>query len=483
MAYIKGNTGDWEYAIGLEVHAQVTSNAKLFSKAPTAFGAEPNSQVSLIDAAMPGMLPVLNEYCVHQAIKTGLGINGKVNKVSLFDRKNYFYPDLPQGYQISQFYIPIVQDGYLYITLEDGSEKKIRINRIHLEQDAGKSIHDQSPDYSFIDLNRSGIALMEIVSEPDIRSPYEAAEYVKKLRNIVRYVKSCDGNMDQGSMRCDANVSVRKPGAALGTRCEIKNLNSIKNIVKALEYEAYRQVELLENGGVVDQETKLFDANTGVTKTMRSKEEAIDYRYFPDPDLLPVKVTDKLIDKLRQELPELPDDKIHRYVKEFNLNITDAEIIVSDENIAKYFETAVKNSNPKLVANWICSELFAKLNKNDISIEECKITPEMLSNMIGLIEDKTISGKIAKTVFDIMFDTGDDPSKIVKEKGLVQVSDTKSLEPVIDEVLTENPDSVTAYKGGKEKLLGFFVGQVMKKTGGKASPTVVNQLLKEKLTK
>jgi len=483
MAYIKGNTGGWEYVIGLEVHAQVSSKAKLFSNASAEFGAEPNTQVSLIDAAMPGMLPVLNKYCVEQAVKTGLGINAKINNISVFDRKNYFYADLPQGYQISQFYIPIVENGHLFIKTEDGVEKRIRINRIHLEQDAGKSMHDQFPDLTLIDLNRSGVALMEIVSEPDLSSPYEAAEYVKKLRSLLRCIGSCDGNMEQGSLRCDANISVRKKGEALGTRCEIKNVNSVKNIVKAIEYEAIRQVGILENGGKIDQETRLFDATTGETRTMRSKEDANDYRYFPDPDLLPVHVGEELIEKLRAELPELPDAKITRYVKDFGLNQYDAEVIVANEEIAKYFEEASVGATPKIVANWISSELFGRLNKNNMELSDCKITPIMIKELVLLIEDGTISGKIAKSVFEEMFASGDSPTKIVKEKGLVQVSDTSTLEPIIDKIIAANPDSVVAYKSGKDKLFGFFVGQVMKQTGGKASPKTVNDLLKEQLSK
>ncbi len=483
MAYIQGNTGVWEYVIGLEVHAQISSKAKLFSNSSAEFGAEPNTQVSLIDAAMPGMLPVLNQYCVEQAIKTGLGINAKINSISVFDRKNYFYADLPQGYQISQFYIPIVQDGYLFVKTEDKLEKKIRINRIHLEQDAGKSMHDQFPNLTLIDLNRSGVALMEIVTEPDLSSPYEAAEYVKKLRSLLRSIGSCDGNMEQGSLRCDANISVRKKGEDLGTRCEIKNLNSIKNIVKAIEYEALRQVEIIENGGKVDQETRLFDANTGKTRTMRSKENANDYRYFSDPDLLPVFVEDELINRLRSELPELPDAKIARYVKEFGLNQYDAEVIVADEEIAKFFEEASVGATPKIVANWISSELFAKLNKNNMELSDCKITAAMLKKLVLLIETGTISGKIAKSVFEEMFESGHSPEKIVKEKGLVQVSDTNTLEPIIDEIIAANPQSVEDYKNGKDKLFSFFVGQVMKQTSGKASPQMVNDLLKEKLSK
>jgi aspartyl-tRNA(Asn)/glutamyl-tRNA(Gln) amidotransferase subunit B len=480
--HIVGNSGKWEYVIGLEVHAQISSNSKLFSGAQTAFGASPNSQVSLIDAAMPGMLPVLNEFCVHQAIKTGLGLNAKINHYSVFDRKNYFYPDLPQGYQISQFYHPIVQNGHLLIELEDKTAKKIRINRLHLEQDAGKSMHDQSPDKSFIDLNRSGIALMEIVTEPDISSPEEAAEYIKKLRSILRYVGSCDGDMEKGSMRCDANVSVRRVGEQkLGTRCEIKNLNSIRNIIKAIEFEGARQVELLENGQTIAQETRLFNTETGATRTMRTKEDSDDYRYFPDPDLLPVVLTQELIDSLAKTMPELPDAKIKRYINDLSLSQYDASVIVSEESVAHYFEEAIKHGDAKMVANWLTSELFGLLNKNSMELAECKISPIMLGQLIRLIEDGTISGKIAKTIFENMFETGDNPEKIVQDKGLVQVSDTSIIEKAIDEVINENPDSVADYKAGKDKLLGFFVGQVMKKTAGKANPSIVNDLLKKKL--
>ena len=478
MAYV---VGDWEYVIGLEVHAQISSKSKLFSGSSTSFGAAPNSQVSLVDAAMPGMLPVLNEYCVHQAIKTGLALNAKINLYSVFDRKNYFYPDLPQGYQISQFYQPIVQNGQITITLEDGTAKTIRINRLHLEQDAGKSLHDQSPTSSFIDLNRCGIALMEIVTEPDMSSPFEAAEYVKKLRSILRCIGSCDGDMEKGSLRCDANVSVRKAGAPLGTRCEIKNINSVRHIAKAIEFEALRQVSILENNGTIAQETRLFDADTGETRTMRLKEDSQDYRYFPDPDLLPVKLLPELVDDIAKTLPELPDAKITRYVKELGISNYDAEVIVMDEAVAKYFETAIKIGNPKIVANWITSELFGKLNKNNIELSECKITPLMLGNMVKLIEDEVISGKIAKTVFEIMFDTGTSPQQIIEEQGLVQVSNQDEILLVINQVLAENTESVTAYKNGKEKLFGFFVGQIMKKTDGKANPTLVNKLLKSQL--
>lgn len=481
MAYIVGNTGKWEYVIGVEVHAQISSKSKLFSASSAKFAAPPNSQVSLIDAAMPGMLPVLNEYCVHQAIKTGLGLKAKINLNSRFDRKNYFYPDLPQGYQISQFYHPIVQDGYLDIVTQQGTTKKIRINRLHLEQDAGKSIHDQSPYYSFIDLNRAGIGLMEIVTEPDLISPEETAEFVRKLRALLRYIGSCDGDMEKGSLRCDANISVRLPGNPLGTRCEIKNINSIRNIMRAIEFEANRQVNLIENGQAIIQETRLFDADIGETRTMRLKEESYDYRYFPDPDLLPIVLFEELIEQLARELPELPDAKIKRYIAEYSLNTYDAEVLASDEQVAYYFEAAVTLCNPKILANWIISELFGQLNKNSISLNECKITPRMLAQMVKLIEDRVISGKIAKVVFETMFETGEQPEKIIKEKGLVQMSDSGILSAIIDEILSENPDSVAAYKSGKDKLFGFFVGQVMKKTEGKANPSLVNDLLKERL--
>jgi len=482
MSYIVGRTGNWEYVIGLEVHAQISSKSKLFSGSSTEFASAPNSNVSLIDAAMPGTLPVLNEYCVHQAIKTGLALQAIINTYSVFDRKNYFYPDLPQGYQISQFYHPIVQNGHIDIMLEDGTIKTIRINRLHLEQDAGKSIHDQSVKYSFIDLNRSGIALMEIVTEPDLRSPFEASEYVKKLRSILRYIGSCDGDMEKGSMRCDANVSIRRSSNdPLGTRCEIKNVNSIRNIIRAIEFEAARQVRLLENGEKVRQETRLFDANNGETRTMRLKEESEDYRYFPDPDLLPVKIEQSLIDEIAKNLPELPDAKINKYITELGLSRYDAEVIVADESIAIYFEQAIKDSNPKIIANWITGELFSLLNKHSITISESKILPLMLGKMVKLIEDEVISGKIAKTVFDKMFETGMDPDNIIQEYSLVQVSDIGLLTSIIDEIIVENQQSREDYKNGKEKLFGFFVGQVMKKTEGKANPALINKLLKERL--
>ena len=481
MATIQGNTGKWEYVIGLEVHAQIESNSKLFSGSSTEFGAAPNSQVSLVDAAMPGMLPVLNQHCVVQAIKTGLGVKGKINKHSVFDRKNYFYADLPQGYQISQFYFPIVEHGILEINTKEGGHKKVRINRIHMEQDAGKSMHDQSPTSTFIDLNRSGVALMEIVTEPDLSSPEEAAEYLKNLRTILRYLETCDGDMEKGSMRCDANVSVRRPGEALGTRCEIKNVNSVRNVVRAIEYEAMRQVEILESGGVVDQETRLFDADLCETRTMRSKEDAHDYRYFPDPDLLPLEVEQSLIDEIAASMPELPDAKIARYVKDLGLSVYDAEVLCEDRDVANYFEKASQGVTAKTVANWITSQLFGLLNKDNIELKDCKITPEHIRELVSLIDNGTISGKIAKVVFEEMFASGDKPSSIVESKGLVQVSDVGEIKEVIAAIIAANPDSVAGYKSGKDKLFGFFVGQVMKQTGGKANPGVVNDLLKEML--
>ncbi len=481
MYIIEGTTGKWEVVIGLEVHAQVSSNSKLFSGSSTEFGAEPNSQVSFIDAAMPGMLPVLNEFCVEQAVKTGLGLNAKINLVSSFDRKNYFYPDLPQGYQISQFYHPIVGEGLVTIKV-DGEEKKIRVERIHLEQDAGKSIHDQSPDSSFVDLNRCGIALMEIVSFPDLRSPKEAAEYIKKLRSILRFLGTCDGDMEKGSMRCDANVSVRKVGdTKLNSRCELKNINSMKNIIKAIEFEAQRQVDIYESGGQVAQETRLFDADTGETRTMRGKEDARDYRYFPDPDLMPVVLTDDYINKIKSSLPELPEQKQFRYINELKLSPYDAEILTTEKEIALYFEETIKNCDAKMAANWISAELFGRLNKANIEIQECNITPSKLSGLLKLISDDVISGKIAKDVFDIMFETGEDADKIVTKRGLQQVTDSGEIEAIVMQVINDNPDKVAEYKSGKDKLFGFFVGQVMKLSAGKANPAMVNDILKSKL--
>jgi aspartyl-tRNA(Asn)/glutamyl-tRNA(Gln) amidotransferase subunit B len=480
-AIIKGNTGDWEMVIGLEVHAQVSSNSKLFSGSATEFGSEPNTQVSLVDAAMPGMLPVINGYCVGQAVKTGLGINAQINLKSVFDRKNYFYADLPQGYQISQFLDPIVGKGEVLLDMPDGTVKKVGVTRIHLEQDAGKSMHDQSPDSTFIDLNRSGIALMEVVSEPDMRAPEEAAEYMKKLRSIVRYLGTCDGDMEKGSMRCDANVSVRKAGAPYGTRCEIKNLNSIRNIIRAIEFEAKRQVEILETGGSIAQETRLFDANTGETRTMRSKEDAHDYRYFPDPDLLPLVLEQSFVDGIRKTLPELPDGKKKRYIENFGLSPYDASVLVADQASAEFFEKVANDNDPKLAANWITAELFGRLNKSGKDITESPVTAEKMAGLLALITDNTISGKIAKDVLDIMMETGKDAAAIVEEKGMKQVTDTGAIEKVIDEIIAANADKVAEYRSGKDKMFGFFVGQVMKAMQGKGNPALVNDILKKKL--
>ncbi|MBG52923.1 MAG: Asp-tRNA(Asn)/Glu-tRNA(Gln) amidotransferase subunit GatB [Alphaproteobacteria bacterium] len=477
---IEGATGAWEVVLGLEVHAQVMSQAKLFSSAPTKFGAEQNVQVSLVDAAMPGMLPVINEECVRQAVRTGLGIKAQINLRSVFDRKNYFYPDLPQGYQISQFKYPIVGEGEIEIDLADGSVKRVGVERLHLEQDAGKSIHDQHPSLSFVDLNRSGVALMEIVSKPDMRSSEEAQAYVKKLRAILRYLGTCDGNMEEGSMRADVNVSVRRPGEPLGTRCEIKNVNSIRFIGQAIEYEARRQIDVLEDGGEIAQETRLFDPRAGETRSMRSKEEAHDYRYFPDPDLLPLVLQQEMVDALAADLPELPDDKRARFVREYGLSPYDAGVLVSEKVSADFFEEVATGRDPKLASNWVTGDFFGALNKAGLSIETSPVSARQLGELIGLISDNTISGRIAKEVFEIMFETGDDPAKIVEEKGLRQVTDLGAIEQVIDEVIAANPDKVAEVKE-KPKLIGWFVGQVMKASGGKANPQSVNELLSKKL--
>ena len=472
---------EYEVIIGLEVHAQVLSESKLFSSSPTKFGSEPNTQVSLVDAAFPGMLPVINEFCIKQAIKTGIGLNAKINNKSIFDRKNYFYADLPQGYQISQYKNPIVGEGSVTLDMPDG-EKMIGIERLHLEQDAGKSIHDIDPQNTFVDLNRSGVALMEIVSKPDLRSLDEVNAYIKKLRSIMRYLGTCDGNMQEGSLRADVNVSVRKKGETeLGTRCEIKNVNSIKFMQMAIDYEANRQVDILEEGGSIDQETRLFDTKKNETRSMRTKEDAHDYRYFPDPDLLPLELNDDFINEIKKEIPELPDEKKKRFIDKFNLSPYEANILVSDIETSKYFEDVSKNSDVKLATNWITGELFALLNNKSIEITESPITSENLAKLINLIKDGTISGKIAKTVFEIMDDSGKDPKKIVEEKGLKQQSDPKELEKIIDKVISDNPKNVEAYKSGKDKLFGFFVGQVMKQSNGKANPQLVNEILKKKL--
>ena len=493
MVYIiKGEKNDYEVTIGCEIHAQVNSKSKLFSRADTTFGAPQNSQVSLVDAAMPGMLPVINEECVRQAIKTGLGLGAKINLRSVFDRKNYFYPDLPQGYQISQFNFPIVGEGSLEIELEDEEnpqdqknirEKKIiGIERIHLEQDAGKSIHDQDPDCSLIDLNRSGVALMEIVSKPDMSSPQEASEYVKKIRAIVRALGTCDGDMEKGNLRCDANVSVKKVGAKeLGTRCEIKNLNSMRNIARAIEYEANRQVEIIEEGGKIDQETRLFNADTGETRTMRSKEDAMDYRYFPDPDLPELILTQEFVDEIKANMPELPDARKQRYIKDFGLSNYDATVLTLDMEMSEFFEELTKKHDPKLCITWLTVELLGRLKKANTSIAECKIDAKKLSGLIELIEKGEISGKIAKDVLDLMLENGEEAVIIVEKQGLKQVSDIGAIEKIIDEILAKNPDKVEQYKSGKDKLFGFFVGQTMQATQGKANPSVVNELLKKKL--
>lgn len=487
MGYIiKGETGNWEIIIGLEIHCQVISNSKLFSRTSTKFGAEPNTQVSFIDSAMPGMLPVINKECVAQAVKTGLGLNAKINKKSVFARKNYFYPDLPQGYQISQHEYPIVGEGFVEIDIDENTTKKIGIERLHLEQDAAKSIHDMNPNKTYVDINRCGIALMEIVSKPDMRSPEEAGEYLKKLRTIVRYLGTCDGNMDEGSMRCDANVSVRKVGEeTLRTRSEIKNVNSVKFAMTAIEYEANRQVEAYENGETIVQETRLFNSKTGETKSMRGKENANDYRYFPDPDLLPLEIDDDFIEKIKKDLPELPDEKSKRFVIEYSITPYDANILVSEKDIADYFEKAVgkeQKRDGKLIANWMISELFARLNKETKSINESPVSADNLGKLIDLIQNKTISGKIAKEVFEEMLKNDSNPEEIVENKGLKQITDSSAIEKVINEILNNNPDKVNEYKSGKEALIGWFVGQVMQSTKGKANPQMVNKILKEKLS-
>jgi len=479
---LRGETGAWEMVIGLEVHAQIIANSKLFSGAAASFGADPNSQVSLVDAAMPGMLPVLNEVCVEQAIRTGLGINAVINKKSVFERKNYFYPDLPQGYQISQYLYPIVGLGFIEIDMSDGTSRTIGITRLHLEQDAGKSMHDQHPSKSYVDLNRSGCALMEIVSEPDMRCGEEAAAYLNKLRMILRYLGTCDGNMEEGSMRCDVNLSVRRPGAELGTRCEVKNVNSIKAVQQAIDYEAQRQIEIIEGGGTIKQQTRLWDPVKLETRALRSKEDAHDYRYFPCPDLLPLILTDAQIEGIRKTLPELPDQKKHRFIDQYGLTIYDAGVLIAEANRAAFFETVAKSGDAKVAANWVLNELLGRLNKDGLTLEESPVSAEKLAGLLALIADNTISGKIAKDVFAEMFTSGGDAAAIVESKGLKQVTDTGAIEKIVDEVIAENPDNVAAFKGGKDKLFGFFVGQVMKKSQGKANPDMVNDLLKKKLS-
>src|SRR6056300_225865 len=479
--FLEGKTGKWEVVIGLEVHAQIISNAKLFSSSSTKFGSNPNSQVSFVDAAMPGMLPVINKYCVEQSVKTGLGLKATINNFSKFDRKNYFYADLPQGYQISQFKFPIVGEGEIVLDMPYGT-KIAGIERLHLEQDAGKSLHDQDPSSSFVDLNRSGIALMEIVGKPDLRSPDEVAQYVKKLRSIMRYLNTCDGNMDEGSLRADVNVSVRKVGSSeLGTRCEIKNVNSIKFMQQAIEYEAKRQIEIIEQGGAINQETRLFDTKKMETRSMRSKEDAHDYRYFPDPDLLPLELEQEYIDTIKKSLPELPDEKKARLMNDFGLSSYDASIIISDQEISSYYEEVAKNSDYKLAANWMIVELFGVLNKEGKEIKDSPVSAKNLSKLINLIKNNTISGKIAKTVFEEMVKNNEDPEKIVNEKGMKQQSDPEELKKIIDTILKNNEDKVEQYKAGKDKLFGFFVGEVMKNTQGKGNPKLINDILKQQL--
>ena len=484
MSYlVKGETGDWEVIIGLEVHAQVISNSKLFSGASTTFGSEPNSNVSLVDSAMPGMLPVINKKCIEQAVRTGLGLKAQINRRSVFDRKNYFYADLPQGYQISQFKHPIVGEGTVILDLPDGETREVGIERLHLEQDAGKSLHDQDPKRTFIDLNRSGVALMEIVSKPDMRSPEDAGAYVRKLRSIVRYLGTCDGNMDEGSMRADVNVSVRPVGSdELRTRTETKNVNSVRFMMQTIEYEARRQVEAYESGGEVVQETRLFDSVKCETRSMRSKEFAHDYRYFPDPDLLPIEFSQEFVDEIKASLPELPDDKKERFMNDFGLSAYDAGVLVVEKETAGYFEALAKGRDAKIAANWVITNLFAVLNAAGVSISKSPVSSENLGKLLDLIADNTISGRTAKDVFEEMAETVGDPVKIVEEKGLTQITDTGEIEGIIDQIIAENPKQVEQFKGGNEKIAGWFVGQAMKASGGKANPQAVNEILKKKLS-
>jgi aspartyl-tRNA(Asn)/glutamyl-tRNA(Gln) amidotransferase subunit B len=482
MTYtIESATGSWEVVCGLEVHAQVISSAKLFSGAATAYGGAPNSQVSPVDAGMPGMLPVVNRECIAQAVRTGLGLRAEIHKVSVFERKNYFYPDLPQGYQISQYQHPLVGEGTLYLDLPDGGSKAVGITRLHVEQDAGKSMHDAHDDATLIDLNRSGVALMEIVSEPDIRSPDEAVLYMRKLRTILRYLGTCDGNMEEGSLRCDANVSVRKVGEdGFRTRCEIKNVNSMRFVARAIEYEAKRQIELYETGGDVEQETRLFDSNKGETRSMRSKEEAHDYRYFPDPDLLPLELDDADIEQWRAALPELPDEKKSRFIDQYGLGAYDAGVLVAERATADYFEAVANGRDAKAAANWCINELVGLLNKSGLDITESPVKPNQLGELLDLVGDKTLSGKLAKDVFAIMFESGQDPAHIVETRGMRQVTDMSAIEPIVDRLIQDNPGQVETYKKNP-KVIGWFTGQVMKATGGKANPQAVQEVLKPKL--
>jgi aspartyl-tRNA(Asn)/glutamyl-tRNA(Gln) amidotransferase subunit B len=479
---IRGRTGEWETVIGLEVHAQVVSKAKLFSGAATEFGAEPNTQVSPVDAAFPGMLPVINRFCVEQAVKTGLGLDAEIRLESVFDRKNYFYPDLPPGYQISQYQQPVVARGRVVLDMPDGMAREIGITRLHLEQDAGKSLHDQHRTLSYVDLNRAGIALMEIVSEPDLRSAEEVGIYLRKLRSILRYLGTCDGNMEEGSLRCDCNVSVRRPGEPYGTRCEIKNLNSIRYVMQAIEYEARRQIDIIEEGGTIAQQTRLFDAGRGITRPMRSKEEAHDYRYFPDPDLSPLVLDPEWVARMRAELPELPDAKKARFVSAYGLSPDDAGVLVAEKEAAQFFEQVAAGRDPKAAANWVMGDLFGALNRLGIGIDASPVSTEQLGALLDLIADGTISGRLAKDVFAEMVASGADPGAIVEAKGLRQVTDSTEIEAAIDGVLAAQADKVAEYRAGRDKLYGFFVGQIMRATQGKANPALVNQLLRKKLT-
>ena len=478
--FIKGTTGDWEVVVGMEVHAQVTSQSKLFSGASTGFGGAPNSHVSLVDAAMPGMLPVINEECVRQAIRTGLGLKAKINFKSVFDRKNYFYPDLPQGYQISQYKSPVVGEGAVTVDLEGGDTVTIGIERLHLEQDAGKSLHDRSPTYSYVDLNRSGVALMEIVSKPDLHSAEEAKAFITKLRSILRYLGTCDGDMEKGNLRADVNVSVRRPGEALGTRCEIKNMNSISFIGEAIEREARRQIEILEEGGSIEQETRLYDPGKKQTRPMRTKEEAHDYRYFPDPDLLPLEFDAIYVEQLKKSLPELPDEKKARFMRDFSLSGYDAGVLVAERETANYFEAVAKGRDAKTAANWVINELFGRLNKEGKEVASSPVSAGQLGAVLDLIADGTISGKIAKDLFEVIWQEGGDPRAVVEQRGMKQVTDLGAIEKVIDEIIAKNPDKVTDARTNP-KAIGWFVGQAMKASGGKASPQAVNEVLKRKL--
>jgi aspartyl-tRNA(Asn)/glutamyl-tRNA(Gln) amidotransferase subunit B len=477
---LKGATGDWEVIIGMEVHAQVSSQSKLFSGASTEFGGAPNSHVSLVDAAMPGMLPVINEECVRQAIRTGLGLKAKINLKSVFDRKNYFYPDLPQGYQISQYKSPVVGEGVVTVDLDGGERVDVGIERLHLEQDAGKSLHDRHPTYSYVDLNRSGVALMEIVSKPDLRSAEEAKAFISKLRSVLRYLGTCDGDMEKGSLRADVNVSVRRPGEPLGTRCEIKNMNSVSFIGDAIEHEARRQIDVLEEGGVIEQETRLYDPNKKETRPMRTKEEAHDYRYFPDPDLLPLEFDQAYVDALAAKLPELPDEKKARFMRDFSLSAYDADVLVAERETANYFDAVAKGRDGKSAANWVINELFGRLNKEGKSIASSPVSAEQLGAVLDMIADGTISGKIAKDLFEIVWTEGGDPRAVVAQRGMKQVTDLGAIAKIVDDIIAKNPDKVADAKTNP-KAIGWFVGQVMKSSGGKASPQAVNDLLRQKL--